>query len=651
MATRVCRRGRRRRAQRVASREAQLAELEAHSRNLSFRGRSSLIRQRETLQAKLAQDCATQAQYRFRPDQLVIIDEASMVSTTNLAEISRQAEAAGAKLLIVGDPAQLEAVDAGGFLGHVERHLDHSTLDTIWRFKNEWEKRASLRLRRGDSDVVDHYRQQGRIHGDPDTDAADAAYTAWRDDRAAGLASILIASDNETVSQLNARAHADLVEAGAVVIDTEVTLRAEVRAGVGDVLLARRNDRSIRDSSGSFVANGTRMTITAINPDGSAHATVHTGDAGTPPSIILDADYLASSVELGYATTAHRSQGVTVDTGHAVVTPKLSRELFYVAMTRGKHGNHAYVDFEQPESPTPDDWHLLTSETRVAGEPVTDPSVCVKAVVARSTAEKSAHETRDAELGWSNDIGRLCHELSYLNWAAKVTRTQQWLKSEVPSTVRETLPWHPSWQQLVSMDPGENFHGEVTDTDTAETIIGFCRRPHAPTLTGPGAMITAASPETDEQSRLWESTLVDLADQVAARRAVLAADPPDWFLDLTEHLAAHPRRDDVLDAVIVWRGVSDQADADTALGKESHDRDYLRPYWDRLQTLVKDPEPGEYADEHSVAADFALDPIDWESASPSPEFDSLDDCRSQPANSAPHGPPPHLTQEFPSIDR
>lgn len=629
-----------RRAQRVASREAQLAELEARSRTLSNRDRSSLIRQRETLQAKLAQDYATQAQYRFHPDQLIIIDEASMVSTSNLAEISRQAEAAGAKLLIVGDPAQLEAVDAGGFLGHVERHLEHSTLDTIWRFKNDWEKPASLRLRRGDSAVVDHYQQKGRIHGDPDTDAADAAYSAWRNDRDAGLSSILIASDNETVSQLNARAHADLVESGAVVIDTEVTLRSDVRAGVGDVLLARRNDRSIRDSNGSFVANGTRMVITAINPDGSAHAAVQTGDAGAPPNIILDADYLASSVELGYATTAHRSQGVTVDTGHAVVTPKLSRELFYVAMTRGKHGNHAYVDFDNPESPTPDDWRLLTAETRVDGEPVTDPTECVKAVVARSTAEKSAHETRDAELGKSNDVGRLCHELSYLSWAAKVSRTQQWLDSDVPPQLREALPWDPSWHQLVSMDPRENFHGEITDADTAETIIDSCQRPTSQPLTGPGSMITGSHPETDEQTRLWQTTMLALTDQVAARRAVLAADPPDWFVHLNERLESHPRREDVVDAVIVWRGVSDQTDAATAFGKEPNYRDYLRPYWDRLQSLVDEPAPREFAVDDSPAADFTLDPIDWKSVAAEPAFDALDDCRSSEAQPVPSSTTP-----------
>src|SRR5699024_10123188 len=161
-----------------------------------------------------------------------------------------------------------------------------------------------------------------------------------------------------------------------------ISLRADVAAGVGDVVLARRNDRSLRDSDGAFVANGTRLTSTDIRPDGSAVASVHSG-AESMPSIVLDADYLASSVELGYATTAHRSQGVTVDTGHAVVTPKLSRELFYVAMTRGKRGNHAYVDIDVPENPTPEDWNVQMTSAAVDndGEVIDDPAFYIKFVV------------------------------------------------------------------------------------------------------------------------------------------------------------------------------------------------------------------------------------------------------------------------------
>ncbi|WP_211978804.1 hypothetical protein [Brevibacterium sp. W7.2] len=134
--------------------------------------------------------------------------------------------------------------------------------------------------------------------------------------------------------------------------------------------------------------------------------------------------------------------------------------------------------------------------------------------------------------------------------------------------------------------------------------------------------------------------MLALTDQVAARRAVLAADPPDWFVHLTQRLASHPRRDDVVDAVIVWRGVSDQTDAATAFGKEPNYRDYLRPYWDRLQSLVDEPAPLEIADDDNTAAGLTPDPIDWESVAAEPAFDALDDCRSGPAQPVPSSTTP-----------
>src|SRR5699024_10885909 len=168
----------------------------------------------------------------------------------------------------------------------------------------------------------------------------------------------------------------------------------------GDVLLARRNDRTICDESGAFIANGTRLTLTDVNPDGSAVAE----NQNTGAKIILNSEYLSDSTELGYATTDHRSQGVTVDTSHTVADEALSRELFYVALTRGKEGNHAYI--EQPEEEhSPDHWGVLTETPR--GETARE---LLQPVLARSTAERTAHEHQAAEAAYANDLARLLPE-------------------------------------------------------------------------------------------------------------------------------------------------------------------------------------------------------------------------------------------------
>ncbi|OAE01610.1 hypothetical protein [Arthrobacter sp. OY3WO11] len=170
---------------------------------------------------------------------------------------------------------------------------------------------------------------------------ADKAYLAWHSDTRAGKSSILIAADNETVGMLNERAQADRVAQGEVDPDQTVLLSDGLRVGSGDTAIARGNNRKLVDSDGNFVRNGTLFDVEQVNRrDGSLLA--RRRDTGA--SVLLPRAYLETSVELGYATTAHRSQGLTVDTGHTVITQgRLTRELLYVSMTRGRSGNYAYV--------------------------------------------------------------------------------------------------------------------------------------------------------------------------------------------------------------------------------------------------------------------------------------------------------------------
>lgn len=560
-----------RRAQRAADLHARLAALPADR-----------VSQADGLRAQLAACFAAQAKYQFQPGQLVIVDEASMVPTNQLAELSRQAEAAGAKVLLVGDPAQLEAVEAGGFLGHMERNLDHSTLTKVWRFNHEtnkdWEPAASLALREGDEDVLETYAEHGRLHGDPDADGADLAYSAWKADRDSGLSSILIAADNKTVAELNQRAHADLVESGLVDIETTARLRDDTDAGVGDVLLARRNDRQIRDSAGAFITNGTRLRITGIRDDGAVDATVESSGA----TILLDPDYLATSVQLGYATTAHRSQGVTVDTGHCIAHSGLSRELFYVAMTRGKQGNHAYVQFDDEEAHSPDRWDLMT-EIRAD-----TPMAVLAGVLRHATAERSAHEVATDELGWANDVGRLCYEADYLDWSARQTRTKTWVDATYPPETAERLFTSDQWRELVTADPATAHAGDPDPADTPQAIMDRCA-PADTRGSGPAGMLPPVAADTAGQADQWAQLQTTIADQLRARESVLSDDPPEWFTTLVKDYPDPQRQQEVVTATLVWRAVSNQTEATDAWGAEPRKQDYLRPYWDRLQQALEHP--------------------------------------------------------------
>ncbi|WP_343317524.1 MobF family relaxase [Arthrobacter sp. TMP15] len=390
----------------------------------------------ESLAQRMSALTATQSKWQFRTNQLVIIDEASMVSTYQLAALLDQATVAGAKILLVGDPAQLDSIDAGGVLGWLDRAGYAQRLSTVWRFTNEWERAASLKLRTGDFDVITEYKTHKRISSGTYDAMVDNAYNSWDADIRAGQTSILIAPDNDTVAMLNERAQADRVGSGAVDAEATVDLSDGLHAGRGDTILARRNDRHLLDDTGDFIRNGTLITVCdAPNPDGSTAGIRQDNGA----RIILSASYLAESVELGYATTAHRSQGITVDTGHTLVSEgRLTRELFYVSMTRGKAGNHAYIS-----EPDPRDHHGVDPSS------LPDWQQILGGILSVEGAEHTAHEVRDEQRNQANSLSRLLAEHDYLAQIAASDDVTRLVKTHSPDLVTE-MQASPSWGAMVA---------------------------------------------------------------------------------------------------------------------------------------------------------------------------------------------------------
>ncbi|ROR95912.1 TrwC relaxase [Salana multivorans] len=233
----------------------------------------------------------------FRKGQLVIIDEASLAGTVSLDRITALAVEAGAKTLLVGDYAQLQsptASDAYAMLVH-DRD-DAPELVDIHRFRNEWEKAASLGLRHGDATVIEAYATHQRIsEGDMEV-MIEAAYAAWRADVLGGWASVLVADSNESVQALNERARAELILDGTVNAGREVELHNGQRAAAGDTVITRNNDRRLRAGRG-WVRNGNRWTVTEVRDDGSL--TLRRAGQRWGGSVVIPAEYAAEHVELG----------------------------------------------------------------------------------------------------------------------------------------------------------------------------------------------------------------------------------------------------------------------------------------------------------------------------------------------------------------
>jgi len=380
---------------------------------------------------------AEAGRWQLAPGELLIIDEASLAGTFALDRLVAQAREAGAKVLLVGDTAQLGAVGAGGAFGMlVGDRQSPPELVEARRFDQAWERASSAQLRAGSPRGVDAYISHGRVSEGDKAEVLVACYEAWKADVEAGRSSLMVAHDNETVRELNRLARADRVAAGQVATDGLGLADGSV-AGVGDVVVARRNDRHLRLSGGEWVRNRDLFVVTATNEDGSM--AVRALDRGG--EAILPAAYVSEHVELGYATSVWSAQGRTVGTVHAIVGVGMTREALYVAATRGKESNRLYVDVE-PE-PANADIAEAPAERLSARE-------VLVAVASRRRADVSAHETMASEWARADSFEQLVKEHQSLVAAAMAERFEAVLgQAGLPDGLLARARRSPEWAGLL----------------------------------------------------------------------------------------------------------------------------------------------------------------------------------------------------------
>lgn len=545
-------------------------------------------RRRQQAAQVLATVTAEQSRWQLHPGQLVIIDEASMVPTYQLAALTAMASAAGAKLVLVGDPAQLDSIDAGGMLGWLDRTGGAVRLTSLHRFTHAWESAASLQLRAGNWDGILEYQRHGRIMAGTDHRMIEAAYAGWAADEKTGLASILIAPDNDTVTVLNRRAQEDRAATGAVDTRHTVPLADGLTAGCGDVILARHNDRRIRDSLGGFIRNGTLLTITA-HPTKTGTVPCVRKDTGA--TIHLDRNYLSGFTELGYATTAHRSQGITVDTGHIVVTEgRLTRELFYVGMTRGRTTNTAYVVEPDAGADERIDPTALPGWQEILGQ-----------VLAAEGAEHTAHETRQELQDNTDTLHQLAAEHDYLTQLAADNDLADFLTTNFPGSAEDlqrSPAWGPAvaaWKRLAAHDRNLAEHevinamtprGEVRDLTA---IIHNRLRTAANRHEAPEGLLRCTGNQPD-----LGNLITQVEQRIRNRAKLVAAHIPTshepWVQDLASQLQNIPdlhRRRRTLQEILIYRDRWAITDNTNPLGTPaSWEEPELHNQRQRLQTKL-----------------------------------------------------------------
>ena len=264
------------------------------------------------------------------------------------------------------------------------------------------------RCEAGSPDAIDAYESHGRVVGGSRDEMLDALYGAWRKDVEEGKASLMIAADLATVSELNVRAQADRIAAGSVAGEG-VTVSGGATAGVGDQVVTRQNNRHL-STGAHWVRNGDQWRVTDSHGDGSLTLQRRHGTG----KVHVQAEYVRQHVELAYASTAHRAQGRTLDTAHAMVGPGTTKEVLYVSATRGREANCLYVDTHYDPDP-------LTSHDE-AMEPMTAKEVLV-GVLRNEGAEVAAHEAIRRAQDEAEGMERLSAE--YLTLATEA-QAQRW---------------------------------------------------------------------------------------------------------------------------------------------------------------------------------------------------------------------------------
>lgn len=316
---------------------SQIATLELVDNGLDAVNTTQFLRQ-------ATPDDAGQVRRPLMAGDLVVVDEVGMTSTADLAAITRLVAGVGAKVVFTGDPEQLASIDAGGMLTLLAADTGAFTLTDVHRFTCDWEKTASIGLREGDPQVLGEYERHGRLVGGEVEEVTDRAVRGYLADTLTGHTSLLVVASNTDAADLSERIRRELVRLGHVDPQELCTGRDGNPISAGDLIQARRNDHTIPVGDTGWVTNRALYRVQGHDPvTGGLRVVDADGNAAVLPAV-----YVADHVTLGYASTVWAAQGRTVDTSHALIGPGGSRRGAYVAMTRGRHTNTAYVVCEQP---------------------------------------------------------------------------------------------------------------------------------------------------------------------------------------------------------------------------------------------------------------------------------------------------------------
>jgi Ti-type conjugative transfer relaxase TraA len=266
----------------------------------------------------------------LNPRDVLVIDEAGMVGTRQLERVLSHAAEAGAKIVLVGDPKQLQSIEAGAAFRSIHERHGGAEIGEVRRQRQDWQRDATRDLaNRRTGPALEAYHSHGMEHEAATREQARGdLIERWDHERQASpdKSRIILTHTNDEVRALNETAREKMREAGSLGDEVHVTVERGARNfASGDRVMFLQNER------GLGVKNGTLGTIEQANPQAMS---VRTDDGR---SVTFDLkDY--NRIDHGYAATIHKAQGMTVDRTHVLATPGMDAHASYVALSRHRDG-------------------------------------------------------------------------------------------------------------------------------------------------------------------------------------------------------------------------------------------------------------------------------------------------------------------------
>ncbi|MBB5278188.1 Ti-type conjugative transfer relaxase TraA [Rhizobium rosettiformans] len=264
-----------------------------------------------------------------------VLDEAGMVSSRQMATFVEAVTKAGAKLVLVGDPEQLQPIEAGAAFRAIADRIGYAELETIYRQREQWMRDASLDLARGHvGKAIAAYQSNGKMIGSElKTDAVTNLIADWNRDYDPAKSTLILAHLRRDVRMLNELARTKLIERGIIEHGSPFKTADGVRSfAAGDQIVFLKNEGALD------VKNGMLGKVLEATP-GRIVAVIGEGDHQRQVTV---EQRFYNNVDLGYATTVHKSQGATVDRVKVLASLSLDRHLTYVAMTRHREDLGVY---------------------------------------------------------------------------------------------------------------------------------------------------------------------------------------------------------------------------------------------------------------------------------------------------------------------